>query len=262
MAEGEDPKEGAQPSEVRFFQSKPREDSFVGHVGPLPPRWPMIAAAVVAGLAIVGLAVWQMRSPAEGTLWVMNPGPGKVMVAIGDGDPEELRPARLIDRTVRAGPVRVAIERDGKTTTETIEVGPGEQGVTVLDLGGEAAYVILNVSAHYADGAPEPDRLPLTHLSPAAKVHSLPLPATKLVRPAQPLPDKGSWELNAFKLPGAPLEIHKVFRVDPQRTAERDQLVGILSEGVRNGHATDFENARRVVTSTAPSDSLIPRAGD
>lgn len=259
MSEETKPDEG---SEDKFFTAKPREESFVGRVGPPPPVGPKIAAGVAAALVLAGLGYWQLRTPSVGVLWVMNPGPSPALVSIDGAEAEVAPPGRVTDRRARTGvPVNLRIERAGPTENLDVELLPEEQGVTLIDVGGEGAYVVLDVSAHFGD-VPEPDRLPVSHVSPPASVHHIPIAALKLVRPGQPIPDPGSWELQAFRAPSRPLEIHKVFRVDARRLEDRDALVAQLSEAVRTGHAVDFENTRFVDTSTTTVDGLIPPSED
>ena len=93
-------------------------------------------------------------------------------------------------------------------------------------------------------------------------VHRIPIPALKIVRPGQPLPNPGSWELQAFKSPSRPLEMHKAFRIDPKRLVEKDKLIEQLSDGVRTGHAVEMENSRYVDTSTDTVDGVIPGSED
>lgn len=249
-------------SEDQFFTAKPREESFVGRVGPPPPVGPKIAAGVAAAVVLAGLAYWQLRTPPVGLLWVMNPGPTPALVYIDGAEPEVAPPGRVTDRRARVGGrVSVSIQKPGPTENLEVELDPQDQGVTLIDVGGEAGYIVLDVSAHFGE-APEPARLPVTHVSAPAKVHKIPIGALKLVRPGQPLPNPGSWELQAFRVPSKPLEIHKVFRVDPRRLQDRDALVEQLSEAVRTGHAVDFENTRFVVTSTRTVDGVIPTSED
>lgn len=259
MSEENEPDAG---SEDKFFTAKPREESFVGRVGPPPPMGPKIAAGVAAAIVLAGLAYWQLRTPPVGVLWVMNPGPTPALISIDGAEPEVAPPGRVTDRRARiGGPVSVRIEKPGPAEVLTVELMPQEQGVTLLDVGGEAGYIVLDVSAHFGE-VPEPARLPVTHVSPPAQVHRIPVGALKLVRPGQPLPSPGSWELQAFRVPSKPLEIHKVFRVDTRRLEDRDALVEQLSEAVRTGHAVDFENTRFVVTSTQTVDGIIPSSED
>jgi hypothetical protein len=259
MSEEDQRQEG---SEDKFFTAKPREDSFVGKVGPPPPVGPKIAAGVAAAVVLIGLAYWQLRTPANGVMWVMNPGPEPAMVAIDDGPAELAPPGRVSDRQAKVGaPLTLHVDRDGILEKITAEVAPESEAVTIVDLIGDAAYVVLDVSSHYGD-TPGPAKLPVSHISPPAMVHRIPVPALKLVRPAQPIPNPGSWELQAFKAPSRPLEIHKAFRIDAKRLEDKEKLIEQLSEAVKSGHAVDFENARYVDTSTDTVDGVIPNSED
>lgn len=259
MSEEEEREEG---SEDKFFTAKPREESFVGRVGPPPPMGPKIAAGVAAALVLAGLAYWQLRTPETGVMWVMNPGPEPATVAIDDGAPELAPPGRVTDRKATAGkPLVLHVDRDGILEKIPAELAPEKEAVTIVDLIGDAAYVVLDVSAHFGE-APEPTKLPVTLISPPAMVHRIQIPALKVVRPAQPLPNPGSWELQAFKSSTRPIEMYKVFRIDAKRLEDKDKLIEQLSEAVRSGHAVDFENARYVDTSTDTVDGLIPGSED
>ncbi len=251
MSEEDEKVEG---SEQKFFTAKPREESFVGKVGPPPPKGPKIAAGIASALVLIALGYWQLRTPAVGIMWVMNPGPEPAMVSVDGGKDELAPPGRVADRRAKVGdPVTLRVDRDGVLENITAELVPEKEGVTIIDLVGDAAYIVLDVSSHFQEGD-KPKALPVSHISQPAMVHQIPIPALKIVRPGQPLPDPGSWELQAFKTSSRPLEMHKAFRVDAKRLEQKDKLIEQLSEGVRTGHAVDLENSRYVETSTDAVD--------
>src|SRR5262245_35186259 len=126
MAEGDD------AGEDRFFKAKPREESYVGHVGPPPPLWPKIVIGGVIAFGVMGVAFWHCASPPEGTLWVHHPGPGVATVAI-DGIDHELKPGKLADVQVRLGGL-VEIKSGDRRISLDPHDSKGE--VSIVDLGG------------------------------------------------------------------------------------------------------------------------------
>lgn len=247
--------------EDQFFDKA--EKSHTGGTGLFKPYKPpsMIAkvALVGAGLAVFGAILFFTGRKEEATVWVMNPGPDKVSLQVA-GDAHDLEAGRLLDTKVTVeSNFEIGAFRGDQAEDIKVELHPNSDSVSLIDLGADAAYIILDVSPIYTSATP-PKSLPVKHTAQPGKVITLPFPVLKLVRPGMPIPEKGSWELTAAQGASTTIEIFKVFRVDPRRLADQAKLVEILTEGVLSKTAGDYENMRTFVDmNTVEHEGVIPK---
>lgn len=233
-----------------FFERKAeREISFVGHVGPPVPFWRRALPIIMALLALGGVLVWHKRSPERGALWIMNPGPGPAQVEVS-GMAAEVPAGELEELMIPVGAETVTA--GGRSFDAEIKSAKGQ--VTLIDLGDNAGYVVADASWYYRDEA-APTTLAFSHVSTDGPVHVLPFPASQLIRPGRPLPDKGSPELRAFARPNKPLELSKVFRVSKSRLAEKAELGRILAKAMGTKDQIAYENLSMADTSTASTST-------
>jgi hypothetical protein len=190
----------------------------------------------------------------------MNPGPELVQLNVA-GDSIELDAGKLYDAVVTVeSDFAIGSFRGEQTDDIEVDLRPNSEAVSLVDLGGDAAYLILDVSPIYNSTEP-PKSLPVVHVAKPAKVHSIPLPALKLVRPGRPIPEKGSWELKAAQGASTTIEIYKVFRVDPRRLDDQAKLVEVLTAAVISKTTGDYENMRTFVdvNKTETHEGVIPK---
>jgi hypothetical protein len=240
--------------EQEFFTRRPV--STIGEMVKPPTTARKITVAVLT-LIVLAAVFFFVRPKASGVLWVMNPGPGLVTVDVA-GQTHELDEGLLLDLKVPASPtLEVTVVRGRDERVHTVDVGPANEGVTILDLAGDAAYVIADVSSRYRK-TNATDSLELVDISPPAEVHHLAYMATKLVRPGKPLPSNDSWELQLVPQgPDGGLEVFKVFRVMPKRLDDKEKLVSVLSEAMKAALASDYENLLSVAD-TSTTGGMIP----
>lgn len=188
-----------------------------------------------------------MRPPARAMVWIVNPGPGPAVVTVGDVA-HTLEAQRTLDLEVPSDvPLELTVWRaeasdaSQQRATLSVEVGNQAREVTLVDLGADAAYAVMDASSYYRDGG-LPEALPIAHLSDPAPIHHLPYAAATLVRPGRSLPARDSWDLHVFEDPDRVVKMFKVFRVTPARTADQSALAAVLTEGLISGNAADFEN--------------------
>lgn len=231
--------------EEKFFSLPPPPDT--SETDPKPvvePVKPMsLAMKVAAGLAVIAFAIgafFALRPKHEGVLWIMNPGPGRVDVTIGRAS-HTVDEGVVLDLRVPASPeVEVIAKRGDVEERRTVDVAPLADGVTILDFGADAAYVIADVSTHYK--TPAEDKLEILDVSPPADVHYLTYPATALVRPGAPLPNRDSWELQVAPKGQDGIQVHKVFRIRPDRLDDKDKLITLLTQAMSARVVSDSEN--------------------
>jgi hypothetical protein len=237
------------PESEREFFDKP-EKEHTGGTGLFKPYKPPSTAAkvalVVTGLAVFGAILFFTNQKDEATLWVMNPGPDKVQLQVGN-DSHDLEPGKLLDAKVEVEDgFELGAFRGDHAEDIKVELVADSEAVTLVDLGADAAYIVLDVSPIYTAETP-PKSLQVMHTAQPGKVHRLPFPALKLVRPGNAIPEKGSWELKAAQGASTTIEIFKVFRVDPRRLADQAKLAEVLTEGVLSKATGDYENMRTFV---------------
>jgi hypothetical protein len=240
---------GEEEREEQFFKAKPREDSQIGKIPPPMSSTRKIIAGVAAAAAIAGLWIWHSHADVQSTLWIHNPGPGSVHIFVS-GKSDDIEPGELLDVKVPvAKAVKVHVSRgDKKDTPIEVETHDDTKEVTVLDLG-ESAYVVLDVSPLFREGATVPDTFEIKHTSPKAKIHQLPFGALDLIRAGRELPKKESWEVQAFRSASA-AKMYKVCRVDPKRLSDSAGLAASLSKALKAGTVVQEENLTMVPTST------------
>jgi hypothetical protein len=235
--------------EEQFFKAPPREDSMIGLRPPPMSMGAKIAAGVAGVVALAGLLFWQLRTGAQATLWVMNPGPGPVHVFVA-GHSEDLPIGEMLDVRV---PVNKALpvhyRRGAHDQKLLIDTHDDTKEVTVVDLG-EGAYVVLDLSPLYEDGA-APDRLTVQHSSPPAQVHHLPFPALDMIRPGREVLQKGSLELEALRSTSNKRRVLIAARVDGSRLAQADQLAVELSRAAKDHKLVAAENLTRTASTAA-----------
>lgn len=224
------------------------------------PKPPSLAAKIAGGVGlavVLGAIYWFAHSGDAGALWVMNPGQDRVIVGVA-GTKNEIEPMQLADlRVPAAQDVEVIVRRARSSETLTIDVRKDAEEVAIVDLGADAAYVVIDASAFYNQG-PGPGVLPILHISSPHNVHYLPFPALRLVRPGRPLPDKGSWELQAFRSANSGVQIYKVFRIDAKRVGAKDKLAELLTKAIEAGESKQYETMSSfAATSTAAGGKAL-----
>jgi len=246
----------------RFFGSKTPDDDDAPPRKEPPPKSRAVIIGVIALIAVAISAYVVTRKTEAAALWVVNPGPGPVTIDIG-GEPQVVEKGKVLDIAVPIqAPFEIGVKRGETASTIKVDLGDHNKQVTLVDLGGDASYAVVDVSSYYGDKGLD-EALTTQHVSPPAQVHVLPFAAPKLVRPGRALPEKGAWELNAFKRPNAEVEMLKVFRVDPKRLEDKDKLMGIFKEAITSANASQYENMQIVArTSTVPRKSIFDGAED
>jgi hypothetical protein len=228
---------------------------------PEPPSMVKRLIVVGAAAALLGGILWFTSAGDLSTLWIVNPGPNAVVIEVGS-ERNELEPGKMLDMRVRASPdVEVVVRRGRERDAIPVDLSkPDKQEVCIVDLGGDAAYVVLDASGLYKE-TPSNDPMPMIHVSKPHNLHYIPYPALNLVRPGRPLPERSSWELNTFR-GSAGITMYKVFRVAAARLADQNKLAKQLNDALRTKQATAFENMTTIVdtSSKALIDGLIPRA--
>jgi hypothetical protein len=226
---------------------------------PEPPSMTKRLVLVGAAAVILGAILWFTSAGDLATLWVVNPGPTAAVIEVGS-ERNELEPGKMLDMRVRAGTdVEVVVRHGRDRDTISVDLKPDKQEVCIVDLGGDAAYVVADASPLYKE-EPSNDALKIIQVSKPHNVHYLQYSALTLVRPGRPLPEKNSWELNTFR-GSAGITMYKVFRVAATRIADQGKLEKQLSDAMRMKQATSFENMTTIVdtSSRALIEGLIPR---
>jgi hypothetical protein len=230
-----------------FFQKAEKQDTGSGFFRAMQ-KPPSTARRVTIGasIAAIAIAVFVFAPRAEeAKVWVVNPGPDPVHVVVG-GEEHDVDPGKLVETSPTVEEkFEVGAFRGDQTEDIPVSLKSNKVTTTIVDLAGDAAYVILDVSAFYADTPGT--SFPMIHESSPKKVHELPYSPNKLVRPGSPLPEKGSWELQVFQSPDKGIEIFKVFRVDPKRLANKDELLKVLSGAVVSKQTSEYENMRAII---------------
>jgi hypothetical protein len=234
--------------EDQFFDKPEKEHT--GGTGLFKPYKPPSMAAKIAlvavGAIVFGAILYFTAQKEDAVIWVMNPGPDAVQLQVA-GNAHDLEAGKLLDAKVEVeSNFELGAFRGDHAEDIKVELHPEAESVSLIDLGADAAYIILDVSPIYNSTEP-PKTLPVLFKAKPQKVHQLPYPALKLVRPGMPIPEKGSWELTAAQAGSSVTEIYKVFRVDPKRLDDEAKLVEILTEGVLARKTADYENMRTFV---------------
>lgn len=247
--------------EDQFFDKPEKEHT--GGTGLFKPYKPPSMAAkiglVAVAVIVFGAILFFTGKKEDAVVWVMNPGPEAVQLQVA-GDAHDLEPGKMLDTKVEVETnFELGAFRGEHAEDIKVELHPEAESVSLIDLGGDASYLILDVSPIYNSETP-PKTLPVVYTSKPAKVHTIPYPALKLVRPGMTIPEKGSWELQAAQGGSNVIEIFKVFRVDPKRLDDQAKLVEILTEGVLARKTGDYENMRTFVDTKNPEkhDGVIP----
>jgi hypothetical protein len=248
---------GEEQEEQQFF-ARERAPSDIRR-RPEPPSMAKRLALVGAAAALLGAILWFTSAGDLATLWVVNPGPTAAVIEVGS-ERNELEPGKMLDMRVRAGTdVEVVVRHGRDRDTISVDLKPDKHEVCIVDLGGDAAYVVADASPLYKE-QPSNDALKIIKVSKPHNVHYLPYSALTLVRPGRPLPERNSWELNTFR-GSAGITMYKVFRVSAPRIADQSKLEKQLSDAMRTKQATAFENMTTIVdtSSKALIEGLIPR---
>lgn len=235
--------------ENTFFESE-KPDTGSGFFRAYSPKPPSTAARVAlgVGVAVVFIAVFLFTRRADhAVVWVLNPGPESVHVEVA-GQGHDVDPGRLVESRV---PVekdfQVGAFRGEKTEDISVELKNEQGSVELVDLASDGAYVVVDVSSFY--GEKPGTSFPIVWDSPPKRVHTIPYPANRLVRPGRAMPEKGSWELQVFQTSNG-VEMYKVFRVDPRQLTEKAKLAESLASAVTGKRTGDAESLRMIVTST------------
>lgn len=231
-------------AEHQFFS---RELSY-SWTRPKPPTLPVKLAVLGVVAAVAGAIFYFTRSTERATLWVLNPGPDIVHLEI-QGAGHDIDAGKLVD-------VRIELEPDfelGAFKGEhldaiKVDLKDDHEVVCLVDLGGDAAYAVVDISSYFDEsGTLNPSIL---YVSPPKKVHHLPYSPFKLIRPGLPIPEKGSWALQAFQKEGK-VEMYKVFRLAPKRLENKGELLALLKTAIRAKQEIEYENLQGIVeTST------------
>ncbi|MCK6550084.1 hypothetical protein L6R52_29890 [Myxococcota bacterium] len=235
--------------ENTFFDEKDKPDTGSGYFKAYQ-KPPSNAARIAVGVFVIAAAIAVFlltRRTDYAVVWVLNPGPDPVHVVVAENE-ADVEAGRLVE-------ARVAVEKDfqvgafrgDKTEDIKVELGAESAVVELVDLAGDGAYVVADVSSFYAE---KPGTtFPIVWESTPKRVHSIPYPSTKLVRPGRAMPEKGSWELQVFQTSKG-IEMYKVFRVDPAQLADKAKLAATLASMVNEKRTGEAESLRVIVTST------------
>jgi hypothetical protein len=246
--------------ESNFFE-KEKRDTGTGLFKPYKTlSVPVKIGIVGAALLVFGVIIYLIPKAPDATLWVINPAPESFHLSIA-GDSHDLDSGRLLETTVKVeDDFEVGAFRGEQAEDIRVELRPEKQGVSLVDLGGDAAYVVLDVSPAYGASSDKPTTFRVVHVSQPAKAHFLPFPALKLVRPGRDIPEKGSWELKAAQGAKSTIELYKVARVDPKRLQDQEELAKTLSSAVTSKSVKDYENMRSFIDMKRPTthDGVVP----
>lgn len=236
--------------ESSFFDKGDKADTGSGafRAYQKPPSMAVrIAVGVVLAGVLGGVFIFT-RQPQKATVWIMNPGPANVRVDVG-GREHELAAGKLVEESVVVEEnFQVGAFRGATTEDISVKLDRDDKAVSLVDLGQDAAYVLLDVSPFYRE--PPGQSFAIVWESKPGAVHQVPWPESSLIRPGRPLPEKG-WETKAFQRPGKGIEIYKLFRVDPKRLDDKPALAAQLSAAIHSKQSVDQERLRMIVAGPA-----------
>jgi hypothetical protein len=171
------------------------------------------------GLVVLFLPMLAFGYPAK--VWVRNCCDAKATVKLGKNTFEFKAKDFGTIELKAPGTFTFTIERAGRSQELKLEIKDYYQQVTLLDLGQDAAYAVLDVGAYYQDDTTL--LLPLVQTMPPALVHQFPFPFGWMVDPVSPLP-----ESHYIGLSGG--HLYKVKAIDPKALQfDKKKLAASLS---------------------------------